>query len=192
VVVVDEAQNLSWELMEEIRLLTNLETSSEKLLQIILSGQPEFEDMLRQPNARQLRQRVSLWCRTQPLTIEQTTDYIVSRIETAGGKENPFLPEAMALIYRASRGIPRLVNLICEHALILAYVDQVQHIPAALVEAVIRDLDLEQDVQPFLIASSQTPLPVHTNPDRAAVSTLASANPGSTHSQTEGPERHNR
>ena len=68
VIVVDEAQNLSWELLEEIRLLTNLETSSEKLVQIVLSGQPELEEKLRQPSVRQLRQRVALWCRTQPLT----------------------------------------------------------------------------------------------------------------------------
>ena len=70
-IVVDEAQNLSWELLEEIRLLTNLETSSEKLVQIILSGQPELEEKLRDPSVRQLRQRISLWCRTRPLTAKR-------------------------------------------------------------------------------------------------------------------------
>jgi general secretion pathway protein A len=76
VVVVDEAQNLSWELLEEIRLLTNLETSSEKLLQIVLSGQPELEEKLRHPSVRQLRQRVSLWCRNQSLSESQNDAYV--------------------------------------------------------------------------------------------------------------------
>src|SRR5580704_2909498 len=106
VIVVDEAQNLSSELLEEIRLLTNLETSSEKLVQIILSGQPEFEDKLRQPELRQLRQRVSLWCRTQPISAEQTGAYIAQRLLIAGTAEPIFTPEAVAAIHRASHGIP--------------------------------------------------------------------------------------
>lgn len=154
VIVVDEAQNLSWELMEEIRLLTNLETSSEKLVQIILSGQPELEEKLRQANVRQLRQRISLWCRTYPLTAQQTPEYISGRLRIAGTKETIFLQEAVALIHRASRGIPRLINLICEHSLILAYVDQTRIIPAGLIAAVVRDLDL--DTQPLVVASAQT------------------------------------
>ena len=75
-IVIDDAQNLSWELLEEIRLLTNLETASEKLLQIVLSGQPELEEKLRNPVVRQLRQRISLWCKTRPLTSEETKAYI--------------------------------------------------------------------------------------------------------------------
>jgi len=195
VVVVDEAQNLSWELMEEIRLLTNLETSSEKLLQIILSGQPEFAAMLRQPNARQLRQRVALWCRTEPLTGEQTSEYIATRIQLAGGSQNPFLPDTMALIYRASQGIPRLVNLICEHSLILAYVQQIRNIPAGLVEAVICDLDLDYraDGQPFVVASSNNSLPAYGTADRTAASEAASDHPETTLvSHADGTERQNR
>lgn len=154
VIVIDEAQNLSSDLLEEIRLLTNLETSSEKLLQIILSGQPELEDKLRQPSLRQLRQRISLWCRTQPLTAEQTTAYIAQRL-LIGGTANPvFSPEAMAAIHRISRGIPRLINLLCEHSLILAYVEQLRYIPAGIVFAVAQDLDLE--TQPFLVSSAQS------------------------------------
>ena len=118
VLVIDEAQNLSFDLLEEIRLLTNLETSSEKLLQIILSGQPEFEDKLRQPNVRQLRQRVSLWCRTGPISAEQTGKYIAERLRIAGTTEQIFLPDAVRAIHSISRGIPRVINLICEHALI--------------------------------------------------------------------------
>jgi type II secretory pathway predicted ATPase ExeA len=150
VVVIDEAQNLSWELLEEIRLLTNLETSSEKLLQIILSGQPELEEKLRHPSVRQLRQRISLWCRTQPLTETQTHAYVGERLRLAGAMRPIFTPEALDLIYRYSHGIPRVINLLCEHALIVAYVEQVQQVTAALVEGVAAELELE--TQPFLIS----------------------------------------
>ena len=141
VLIVDEAQNCSWELLEEIRLLTNLETSSEKLLQIVLSGQPELEVKLRQNDARQLRQRVALWCRTYPLTQEQTALYIRERLKLAGTFETIFLPDAEALIFRVSEGIPRVINLLCEHALILAFVEQVRTIAAPIVAAVARDID---------------------------------------------------
>jgi general secretion pathway protein A len=152
VVVVDEAQNLSWELLEEIRLLTNLETSSEKLLQIVLSGQPELEEKLRHPSVRQLRQRVSLWCRTQALTESQTHAYVTERLRIAGASWQLFSLESLDLIHRCSRGIPRLINLLCEHALILAYVEQVQQVTAAMVESVAAELELE--TQPFMISST--------------------------------------
>jgi type II secretory pathway predicted ATPase ExeA len=151
-IVVDEAQDLSWELLEEIRLLTNLETSSEKLVQIVLSGQPELEERLHDPRVRQLRQRVSLWCRTQPLTGEETRDYIAERLRIAGASETIFLPEATELVHHYSKGIPRIVNLICEHALISAYVEQIKPIPAYIVEAVGLELDLVQ--HPFTISPS--------------------------------------
>jgi type II secretory pathway predicted ATPase ExeA len=143
VVVVDEAQNLSWELLEEIRLLTNLESSSEKLLQIVLSGQPELEEKLRHPSVRQLRQRIFLWCRTQALTLEQTGEYIVERLRIAGTSEMIFSPEAIQLIYSYSRGIPRTINLICEHSLILGYVEQVRVITEPLIAHVAADLELD-------------------------------------------------
>ncbi len=152
VVVVDEAQNLSWDLLEEIRLLTNLETSSEKLLQIVLSGQPELEEKLRHPSVRQLRQRVSLWCRTQPLTEAQTQAYVGERLRIAGASWQIFPPEALELIHRYSRGIPRIINLICEHTLIVAYVEQVQQVTPAMVEGVASELELE--TQPFLISTA--------------------------------------
>lgn len=91
VLIVDEAQSLSTELLEEIRLLTNLETDTQKLLQIVLSGQPELESTLRDPGLRQLRQRIALWCRTQPLTREQTGEYMQQRLTIAGAKEAIFL-----------------------------------------------------------------------------------------------------
>ena len=140
VIVVDEAQNLSGEMLEEIRLLTNLETSSEKLLQIILSGQPELEKRLQQPDVRQLRQRVSLWCRTQPLELQQTGEYIASRLKIAGATEEIFTPEAIRMIHQASEGIPRVVNLICESCLVFAYVDQSKRVIPNQVAHVIDDL----------------------------------------------------
>jgi type II secretory pathway predicted ATPase ExeA len=152
VVVVDEAQNLSWDLLEEIRLLTNLETSSEKLLQIVLSGQPELEEKLHHPSVRQLRQRVSLWCRTQALTETQTHAYVTERLRIAGASWQLFSDEALDLIHRFSRGIPRIINLLCEHSLILAYVEQVQQVNATIVESVATELEL--DVQPFMLSSA--------------------------------------
>ncbi len=153
VIVVDEAQNLSSELLEEIRLLTNLETSSEKLVQIILSGQPEFEDKLRQPELRQLRQRVSLWCRTKAITEEQTAAYIAQRLLIAGTSTPIFTPEAVLAIHRTSRGIPRVINLVCEHALIHGYVEQMAQIPESVILSVALELDL--DTQPFSVAPNQ-------------------------------------
>jgi general secretion pathway protein A len=149
-IVVDEAQNLSWELLEEIRLLTNLETSSEKLVQIVLSGQPELEEKLRNPSVRQLRQRISMWCRTYPLSSEETQAYIAERLRIAGARQPVLSPEAVQLVYRYSKGIPRLINLICEHAMISAYVEQIKPIPARIVESVSTELDLND--QPFLIS----------------------------------------
>jgi general secretion pathway protein A len=150
VVVVDEAQNLSWELLEEIRLLTNLETSSEKLLQIVLSGQPELEEKLRHPSVRQLRQRVSLWCRTQALTESQTHAYVAERLRIAGATWPLFSLEALDTVHRCSSGIPRIINLLCEHSLIVGYVEQVRQVTAAIVEGVARELELE--TQPFMVS----------------------------------------
>ena len=152
VVVIDEAQNLSWDLLEEIRLLTNLETSSEKLLQIVLSGQPELEEKLRHPSVRQLRQRVSLWCRTQSLTDAQTHAYVTERLRIAGATEPIFTAAALEHVHRYSRGIPRIINLLCEHALILAFVEQTPEVTAEVIDSVA--VELELDAQPFLISSA--------------------------------------
>jgi type II secretory pathway predicted ATPase ExeA len=148
VIVVDEAQNLSWELLEEIRLLTNLETSSEKLLQIVLSGQPEFEEKLHDPSLRQLRQRVSMWCKTQTLTEIETEAYIAERLRIAGASLPVMSEESFQLIYRYSNGIPRVINLICDHAMISAYVEQLVPIPARIIESVSVELDLELEPLP--------------------------------------------
>lgn len=144
VIAVDEAQDLCPELLEEIRLLTNLETCSDKLLQIVLSGQPELEDMLHLASLRQLRQRIALWCRTQPLSREETRTYIAQRLRVAGGQGEIFSAEAIEIIHQFSNGIPRLVNLICEHSMINAYVEQIRPIPARIVNAVVADLQLQE------------------------------------------------
>src|SRR5213078_2030557 len=120
VLIIDEAQNLTFPVLEEIRLLTNLETSTEKLLQIVLSGQPELEDKLKLPQLRQLRQRITLRCRTMPMTKDQTHDYIDERLRIAGAapQSGIFSPKAMDTVHLYSMGIPRVINLLCEHALI--------------------------------------------------------------------------
>jgi type II secretory pathway predicted ATPase ExeA len=143
VLIVDEAQNLSDEVLEEIRLMTNLETFTEKLLQIVLVGQPELEQKLKQPNLRQLRQRLTLRARTYPLTAEETRAYVAQRLRIAGSNgQQVFDPDALAAIHRYSAGIPRVVNLICEHCLVSAFVDHQKVIGKSVVEAVAGDFDL--------------------------------------------------
>jgi general secretion pathway protein A len=145
VLIVDEAQNLTPEVLEEIRLLTNLETSTEKLLQIVLTGQPELEEKLKMPQLRQLRQRITLRCRTAPLSIEETFGYIAERLRIAGANGEPvFSKEAIQTVHMYSRGIPRVVNLLCEHSLINAYVDSLRPVSAQLVEEVAREFQLDE------------------------------------------------
>src|SRR5579862_9226908 len=145
VLIVDEAQNLSSEVLEEIRLLTNLETSTEKLLQIVLAGQPELEERLKLPQLRQLRQRITLRCRTSALSLEETYGYIAERLRIAGANGEPiFSKEAIQAVHLYSRGIPRVVNLLCEHAMINAYVDTLRPVPAHLVEEVAREFQLDE------------------------------------------------
>ena len=145
VLIVDEAQNLSLEVLEEVRLLTNLETSTEKLLQIVLTGQPELEEKLKMPQLRQLRQRITLRCRTAPLSLEETFGYIAERLRIAGANgEAIFSKEAIQAVHTYSSGIPRVVNLLCEHSMINAYVDGLRPVPSHLVEEVAREFQLDQ------------------------------------------------
>jgi type II secretory pathway predicted ATPase ExeA len=154
VLIVDEAQNLTYPVLEEIRMLTNLETSTEKLLQIVLSGQPELEEKLKLPQLRQLRQRIMLRCKTGPLTKEQTHDYIAGRLRIAGASgELIFSPKAVETVHLYSLGIPRVINLLCEHSLINAYVEQERPIGARIVEEVAREFQLDE-VEPTTPAGS--------------------------------------
>jgi general secretion pathway protein A len=150
VLIVDEAQNLTFPVLEEIRLLTNLETSTEKLLQIVLSGQPELEDKLKLPQLRQLRQRITLRCRTMPMSNEQTHDYIQERLRIAGApaQSTIFSAKAMDAVHVYSMGIPRVINLLCEHALINSFVDQKQVVEPKVIEDVAREFQLDE-VEPI-------------------------------------------
>ncbi len=142
--VVDEAQALRNELLEEIRLLTNLETSQQKLLQIVLMGQPELEIVLDSPELRQLKQRVSLRCQLQPLDASQTQAYILSRLERAGAAKEPpiFSEEALDKIHEYSRGIPRIINNLCENSMVNAFSTEQRPVTAEIITEVATDFRL--------------------------------------------------
>lgn len=158
VLIVDEAQNLADEVLEEIRMLTNLETFTEKLLQIVLVGQTELDQKLKQPHLRQLRQRLTLRAKTHPLSADESKAYIQQRLRIAGSNGQPiFDADALAAIHRYSSGIPRLVNLICEHCLVSAFVDQQKVVGPTIVDAVARDFDLGDNHASLPPAPLQTP-----------------------------------
>jgi general secretion pathway protein A len=139
VLIVDEAQNLQPDILEEIRLLTNLETANQKLLQILLVGQPELEPKLDCANLRQLKQRIALRCRLEGLQPEEVQGYIVRRLTLAGMTTNPgavFSADAVAAIYNYSQGIPRLVNTLCENSLIAAFAQHTRTVSALMVEEI--------------------------------------------------------
>ena len=145
VLVIDEAQNLTYPVLEEIRLLTNLETSTEKLIQIVLSGQPELEEKLKLPQLRQLRQRIMLRCKTAPLSREQTHQYVAERLKIAGAAgESIFSTQTLETIHLYSLGIPRVINLLCEHSLVNAFVEQQRPIQPKIVEDVAREFQLDE------------------------------------------------
>ena len=151
VLIVDEAQNLSWEVLEEIRLLTNLETTKDKLLQIVLIGQPELDEKLESYNVRQLKQRIALRCRLNPLTELETRDYIVRRLQRAGAKNSAwtiFPDNVIKKVHQYTTGIPRLINTVCENSLIVAFAKQTQSVTIDMIEEVAKDLRLNQPVKP--------------------------------------------
>jgi len=138
VLVLDEAQNLDLRALEQIRLLSNFETQTEKLLQILLVGQPELLDTLDRPEIRQLKQRIGLRCRILPLTGEETRDYIRTRLRIAGASDLGLFSEAaITRIAECSRGIPRLINTLCDHCLVIGYADQIRRIDRRIVEQVV-------------------------------------------------------
>ncbi|WP_235044863.1 XrtA/PEP-CTERM system-associated ATPase [Geobacter sulfurreducens] len=144
VLIIDEAQNLSADLLEDIRLLSNLETSDTKLLQIVLVGQPELREVLALPQLLQLRQRISINCHISPLSREETEGYIFHRLDRAGNRNAvAFSSDALDIVYRYSRGIPRLVNIICDFILLSAFAEQTTEIPGEMVRDIIGDLDFE-------------------------------------------------
>ena len=143
--VADEAHDLSAEVLEEIRLLTNLETAHGKLLQILLVGQPELDEKLDSMELRQLKQRIALRAQLLPLDLEETRGYIQRRLQLAGANSHAgtiFSEETLAEVYRHSRGLPRLINTICENALIGGYARQLRSVPPDIIGEVAADFRL--------------------------------------------------
>ena len=142
--LIDEAQNLSRELLEEIRMLSNLETPESKLVQIVLVAQPELDQTLALPELRQLRQRVELRHSIRPLDPTETTEYVRRRLLTAGHESGDlFSRGALRALYRLSRGIPRVINVVCDSAMLAGFVGQLQRIPSSVIEQAAADLRLK-------------------------------------------------
>lgn len=141
VLVIDEAQNLEPDVLEQVRMISNLETERDKLIQIILAGQPELNDLLRRHDMRQLNQRITVRCRLTPMELDDTAQYINHRLKISGSRiPDIFTKAAIRRIYRFSHGIPRLINVACEQALVMAWTLEVQAISPSIAAEVIQEL----------------------------------------------------
>jgi len=175
--VIDEAQSLPYELLEEIRLLANIETNTEKLLPLVLAGQPELADRLNEPSLRQLKQRVALRCTLGSLTREETSAYVTGRIRHAGGERAQlFTPEAVDAIYQQSRGVPRTISVICDNALVSGFALQQKPVGVTIVQEVCKDFD-------FHAAPETRYMP--TEPTPAFAAPRAASQPGPHHVSSE-------
>ncbi len=144
VLIIDEAHNLEWEVLEEIRLLGNLENRRGKLIQVILAGQPELDRKLDAPNLRQLKQRIVLRCALEPLDLGQTTEYINSRMEKGGMPgQQVFPPDLIADIHGRSQGIPRVINAICDNLLLTCFAMETRIATVEMLDEVSKDMRLE-------------------------------------------------
>ena len=154
--VVDEAHHLSEEILEEVRLLTNLESDNEKLLQILLVGQPELNDKLDSPRLRQLKQRIALRSHLVPLGSDETKGYVECRLRLAGSPcpSALFPPETIVAVYQHSQGLPRLINTICENALIAAYAKQMRTVSPNIIDDIATEFRL--GVQTLPVESRKT------------------------------------
>jgi general secretion pathway protein A len=152
VLIVDEAHNLDWDVLEEIRLLGNLENRRGKMLQILLVGQPELDRKLEAPDFRQLKQRVALRCMLQPFQLEETLDYIDSRMTRAGLKKQAVFPlDILREIHYRTQGIPRLINAMCDNLLLTAFALETKVVTMAMIDEVAADMRLQTPGQrPFL------------------------------------------
>ena len=138
VLVVDEAQNLAPAVLEQVRMISNLETERDKLIQIILAGQPELNDVLNRHDLRQLSQRITVRCHLTPMSRRDTAEYIRHRLKVSGCRiPELFSPRAVKRIYRFSRGVPRLVNIVCEQALVMAWTQENSSVTPAIAARVI-------------------------------------------------------
>ena len=142
--IVDEAHNLDWDVLEEIRLLGNLENRRGKLLQIVLAGQPEFDRKLDAPSLRQLKQRIALRCMLQPFCEAETYEYIQTRLTKAGmPQQTVFPPEVMSEIHVRSQGIPRLINAICDNLLLTCFAMESKSANIEMLDEIAEDMRLE-------------------------------------------------
>ena len=148
VVVIDEAQNLSRDALEQVRLLTNLETDKDKLLQIVLLGQPELRDLLGQDNLRQLAQRITARYHLTPLNQAETISYVRHRLAVAGSKHSPFSLRSLKTLFKRSAGVPRLINIVADRALVAAYAGDKQQINAAMINTAADEVQGEFGKQP--------------------------------------------
>ncbi len=188
VLIVDEAQGLSPQALEEIRLLLNFETPRHKLLQVVLAGQPELEEKLKRYELRQLRQRITVRCKTAPLTLEETHGYVRERLRIAGGSGEPiFEPEAVASVHAYAQGIPRVINVLCDHALVNSCAEGCKTVSARSVEQAARQCQLDRTESMARILSSGS----YARAGLAdAESILAAAAGASSVAGPAGPERH--
>jgi general secretion pathway protein A len=170
--IVDEAQNLDWDVLEEIRLLGNLENRRGKLLQIILSGQPELDRKLEQTEYRQLRQRIALRCRLRPFNVSETAQYIATRLGRAGLREQHVFPaDILVEIHRRTLGIPRLINSVCDNMMLTAFAMESRVTTMEMLEEVSTDLQLEWPV------SREAAGPRHASPTSSAQTGVTPALP---------------
>ncbi|MFP8877875.1 MAG: AAA family ATPase [Myxococcota bacterium] len=146
--IIDEAQTLPIETLEQVRLLSNLETSREKLLQIVLLGQPELDEKLSIPELRQLRQRIGVWWHLGPLTPRETHDYVLHRLRIAGADGNLFDETALSLIHDLSQGVPRIINLLCDRALLAGYAAGSRKLDRKLLLGVAAEIDSARQALP--------------------------------------------
>jgi general secretion pathway protein A len=176
VLIVDEAQSVPLELLEEIRLLANIETDDEKLLSVVLAGQPELVTLLESGALRQFKQRIALRCELRPLTLVETFAYVAGRIRAAGGQAaSAFTQEAVTLLYEHSGGIPRTVSVIADNALLSGYALQQKPVTGAVVEEVCRDFALRSHAQSPPAAEMQAAAEPEPEPEAESEPAPASA-----------------
>jgi general secretion pathway protein A len=156
VLIVDEAHNLTWDVLEEIRLLGNLESRRGKLLQIIIAGQPELDRKLEAPEFRQLKQRIALRCTLRPFEPHETAEYIATRLAKAGMRQQSvFSSEMLAEIHYRTQGLPRLINSVCDNLLLTAFAMETKAATPDMLDEVTRDLRLDWPCEPVLQPSYQ-------------------------------------
>jgi general secretion pathway protein A len=167
--IIDEAQNLSPEVLESVRLLSNFETTKDKLLQILLVGQPELNDRLNTPQLRQLKQRITLRHQLRSLSLSECQEYIANRLKCAGASPEIFLTKAVEAVHHYSGGIPRLINVICDNAMISAYALEKKEIEARFIQEVADDLCLSNGASKPVLVRRDLPSPQVENREPAHV-----------------------